>query len=107
MMLDPPYDFLPIPYEFLTPDFLNDSIMMHFVGWMFKQISPDPKIVPVKNKRICLDPFEFVFRREISSLEMGISPKNSYTRLKQLIGLGYIRKVPSKTSSTYSVFALE
>lgn len=106
-VLNPPYDFLAIPYEFLTADFLKDPIMMRFVAWMFKQISPDPKIVALKCTQIHLDPFEFVFRRKISSLEMGVSPKKSYTRMKQLVGLGYIRKVPSKASSTHPVFALE
>ena len=108
-MHNPPYDFLPMPYEFLTPDFLKDPIMMRLVVWMFNRLSLYPKTVAIKgmSKAIDLDPFEFIFRREISALDAGISPKNAYTRMKQLIGLGYIKKVASKTSSTYSVFALE
>ncbi len=37
----------------------------------------------------------------------GIALKNARTRVKQLIGLGYIKKVASKGASTYSVYSLE
>lgn len=108
-LLSPTYAFLAMPYEFLTDDFLKDPIMMRFVVWMIKRISLYPCWASVKgmSKGIHLDPFEFIFRKKICSLGAGISPKNAYTRIKQLVGLGYIKKVTSKTSSTYSVFVLE
>ena len=104
-----PYVFLAIPHEFLTEDFLKDPIMMRFVVWMFKRISPNPSLVPLKGmgKQLLLDPFEFMFGRETCALAAGISLKNARTRIKQLIGLGYIKKVAGKGSSTYSVYCLE
>ncbi|MBY0529606.1 MAG: hypothetical protein K2P51_05385 [Rhabdochlamydiaceae bacterium] len=104
-----PYAFLAIPHEFLTEDFLRDPVMMRFIVWMLKRILPHPSMVPLKGKgkQLLLDPFEFMFGRETCALAAGISPKNVYTRLKQLIGLGYLRKVDSKGTSTYSVFVLE
>lgn len=104
-----PYVFLAIPHEFLTEDFLKDPIMMRFVVWMFKRISPNPSLVPLKGmgRQLLLDPFEFMFGRETCALAAGISLKNAYTRLKQLIGLGYVKKVDSKGTSTFSVYCLE
>jgi len=104
-----PYTFLAIPHEFLTEDFLRDPIMMRFIVWMIKRISPHPSLVPLKGKgkQLLLEPFEFMFGRETCALAAGMSLKNVYTRLKQLTGLGYLKKVDSKGSSTYSVYALE
>ncbi len=104
-----PYSFLAIPHEFLTEDFLRDPVMMRFIVWMIKRISPDPSLIPLKGKgkQLLLEPFEFIFGREKCAIAAGMSLKNVYTRLKQLTGLGYLKKVDSKSSSTYSVFALE
>ncbi len=104
-----PYVFLAIPHEFLTEDFLKDPIMMRFVVWMFKRISPNPSMVPLKGmgKQLLLDPFEFMFGRETCAVIAGISLKNARTRIKQLIGLGYIKKVAGKGASTFSVYCLE
>ena len=104
-----PYAFLAIPHEFLTEDFLRDPVMMRFIVWMIKRISPHPSLVPLKGKgkQLLLEPFEFMFGRETCALAAGMSLKNVYTRLKQLTGLGYLKKVDSKGSSTYSVYVLE
>lgn len=104
-----PYVFLAMPHEFLTWDFLDDPIMMHFIVWMMKRISSEPSFIPLKGegKQLHLEPFEFMFGRETSALAAGISLKNARTRVKQLIGLGYIKKVASKGASTYSVYSLE
>lgn len=104
-----PYVFLAIPHEFLTEDFLKDPIMMRFVVWMFKRISPNPSLVPLKGmgRQLLLDPFEFMFGRETCAVIAGISLKNARTRIKQLIGLGYIKKVAGKGASTFSVYCIE
>ena len=104
-----PYVFLAIPHEFLTEDFLKDPVMMRFVVWMFKRISPNSSLVPLKGigRQLFLDPFEFMFGRETCALAAGISLKNARTRLEQLIGLGYIKKVAGKGASTFSVYCLE
>lgn len=104
-----PYVFLAIPHEFLTEDFLKDPIMMRFVVWMFKRISPNPSLVPLKGmgRQLLLEPFEFMFGRETCAIVAGISLKNARTRIKQLIGLGYIKKVAGKGASTFSVYCLE
>ncbi len=104
-----PYVFLAIPHEFLTEDFLKDPVMIRFVVWMIKRISPNSSLVPLKgmSKQLLLDPFEFMFGREACALSAGISLKNARTRLKQLIGLGYVKKVAGKGASTYSVYSLQ
>lgn len=82
---------------------------MRFVVWMFKRISPNPSTVPLKGmgRQLLLDPFEFMFGRETCAVIAGISLKNARTRIKQLIGLGYIKKVAGKGASTFSVYCLE
>ncbi len=104
-----PYVFFAIPHEFLTEDFLKDPIMMRFVVWMFKRISLNPSLVPLKGmgRQLLLEPFEFMFGRETCAVVAGISLKNARTRIKQLIGLGYIKKVAGKGASTFSVYCLE
>jgi len=89
-----PYSFLAIPHEFLTEDFLRDPVMMRFIVWMIKRISPDPTLVPLKGKgrQLLLEPFEFMFGREKCAIATGMSLKNVYTRLNQLTGLGYLKK---------------
>ena len=53
-----------MPHEFLTEDFLKDPIMIRFIVWMLKRISPNPSLVPLKgqSKLLRLDPFEFITR---------------------------------------------
>lgn len=77
--------------------------MMCFIDWMMRRISPNSSVVPLKGKQLSLAPYEFMFGRVACALAAGISVKNARTRLKQLIGLGYVKKVASKGSSTYSV----
>ncbi|CCB87730.1 unknown protein [Parachlamydia acanthamoebae UV-7] len=104
-----PYVFLAIPHEFLTEDFLKDPIMIRFIVWMIKRISTNSSLVPLKGmrKQLLLDPFEFMFGRETCALAAGVSLKNARTRLEQLIGLGYVKKVAGKGASTYSVYSLQ
>jgi len=103
-----PYRFMPMPHELFTEDFINDPIMIRFVVCMMKRISPYSKSVPLKNrhKHLFLASFEFMFGREKFALDAGISPKNAYTRLKQLMGLGYVEEVITKKDSNYSVYRL-
>lgn len=101
------YVFMPMPFEFMNRNFFDDPIMMCFIDWMMRRISPNSSVVPLKGKQLSLAPYEFMFGRVACALAAGISVKNARTRLKQLIGLGYVKKVASKGSSTYSVYSLE
>lgn len=103
-----PYRFMPIPYEFLTNDFLKDHEMMLFIICMMRRISPNSKTIPLKNhcKQLLLGPFEFMFGRKNFSKDAGISEKIVRTRLEQLIGLGYVSEVVIKRASTFRVYRL-
>lgn len=104
-----PYVFLAIPHEFLTEDFLKDPIMMRFVVMDVQTHFSQSFLVPLKGmgRQLLLEPFEFMFGRETCAVVAGISLKNARTRIKQLIGLGYIKKVAGKGASTFSVYCLE
>lgn len=103
-----PYRFMPIPYEFFSEDFIKDQIMIRFIVCMMHRISPYPTSIPLKNshKQLSLDSFEFMYGRNKFSKEAGILEKNARTRLKQLIGLGYVEEVTSKKASNYTVYRL-
>jgi hypothetical protein len=103
-----PYCYLAIPHEMLTEDFLNDPIMIRFVVWMMKRIRSKPIQIPIKNqhKQLLLEPFEFMFGRYSCPKDANISVRNARTRLAQLIGLGYVEKVTSKSTSHYSIYRL-
>lgn len=103
-----PYIFRPIPDEFLTEDFLKDPVMMNFIIWIMKRVSTNQQRIPLKNcsRHLLLDPFEFMYGRKKCVEDTGISDKNARSRLKQLIGLGYIAEVASKRTSTFSVYRI-
>lgn len=103
-----PFKFFPIPPEFLTDDFLYDPDMMKFIRWIFKRISSSKSTVPLKKHKINLElsPFEFMFGRQSCSLECGITEKKIQGRLNQLKKLKYLKKVVSKSVSTYTVYTL-
>jgi hypothetical protein len=103
-----PYVFRAIPDEFLTEDFLNDLPMIRLIVWMMKRISTNSNYIPLKNssKQLLLEPFEFMFGRDQCARDANISSKNVRTRLKQLIGLGYIEEIENKKARTYSVYRL-
>lgn len=103
-----PYKFRPIPDEFLTNDFLEDPLMMKFIRWIMQRVSPDATRLALKEggKQLDLDPFEFKYGKESCSQEAGISEQSLVTRKNQLIGLGFIQKSTSKSTSKYSVYKL-
>jgi hypothetical protein len=73
---------------------------------MMRRISPSSKTIPLKNhcKQLLLGPFEFMFGRDSFSKDAGISEKIVRTRLKQLIGLGYVAEVVEKRASSFRVY---
>ena len=103
-----PYNFRPIPDEFLTDDFIDDPIMMRFIRWMFKRISVKPTAVPIKHRKMVLElePFEFMYGRSKCAEQAGISLKQAESRLGQLVGQQMVTKVGSKSGSTFSVYRL-
>jgi len=103
-----PYRFIPIPEEFLSDDFINDPAMMKMIRFIMKRISPNHKKIPLKNKSTILElaPYEFMFGRDMCSQETGLSHRTIRTSIKQLIGLIFIKKVTSKSTSTFTVFTL-
>jgi len=103
-----PYNFRPIPDEFLTDDFIDDPIMMRFIRWMFKRISVKPSSVPIKHRKMVLElePFEFMYGRSKCAEQAGISLKQAESRLGQLVGQHMVIKVGSKSGSTFSVYRL-
>lgn len=102
------YRFAPVPFEFFSEEFVEDHAMMRFVACMMCRISPYPKKIPLKNshKHLLLDAFEFMYGRIKFSKEAGITEKNARTRLRQLIGLGYIEEVANKRASSYTVYRI-
>ncbi len=103
-----PYVFRAIPDEFLTEDFLSDPIMIRLIAWMMKRIYTYPHKIALKRsaKHLLLEPFEFIYGRDKCAKDANISPNNARTRLKQLMGLGYIEEVVAKSTSTFSVYRL-
>lgn len=103
-----PYKFLPIPEEFLSDDFIDDPAMMRLIRWIFKRISTQKTEIPLKKQKrlLELEPFEFMFGRDSCSIETGVSTKKIQVRINQLIGLGYLTKVESKTVSTFTVYSI-
>ena len=103
-----PYNFRPIPDEFLTDDFLDDPIMMRFIRWMFKRINSKNSSIPMKNNKkiLELEAFEFVYGRKKCAEQAGITMKQAEKRIGQLVGMNYVTKVGSKSGSTFSVYRL-
>lgn len=101
-----PFLFRFIPDEFLVDEFLDDPIMMRYIRWMFKRLSPYPQKIRMKGKVVDLAPFEFIYGREACAEQAGISLKNAQTRTGQLAGQHFIEKVVSKSVSTFSVYRL-
>jgi hypothetical protein len=103
-----PYRFIPLPEEFLADDFIDDPDMMRLIRWIMKRISPEHTSIPLKKQKrnLELEPFEFMFGRDSCSLETGVSTKKIQVRMNQLVGLGFLVKVESKTVSTFTVFSL-
>lgn len=85
-----PYQFYPIPKEFLTNEFLEDPIMMKLIVYIFKRIRPFPQLVEImNNKRIVevqLQPFEFIFGRVACAKECGVSEEEIRSRVNKLFG---------------------
>lgn len=100
------FKFNAIPNEFFTDEFLEDPIMMKFIRWIYKNISSVSRIGRMNGRNIPLEPFEFIFGRETSAEKAGISPMNARTRANQLKSMGYIEKVTSKSTSTFTVYRL-
>jgi hypothetical protein len=102
-----PYNFRPIPDEFLADEFIDDPIMMRFIRWMFKRISPKHTSVLLKNKKkVDLDPFEFMFGRGKCAEQAGITLKQAENKINNLVGSNLVSKVGSKSGSKYSVYRL-
>ncbi len=103
-----PYIFRPMPDEFLTEDFLKDSTMFRLGVWIIKRAYPDSHYVALKKSatQLYLEPFEFMYGRDSCARDLNTTPNRVRTRIKQLIGLGYIVEISHKSTSTFSVYKL-
>jgi hypothetical protein len=109
-----PYTFIPLPYEFMTDEFIEDPIMMKLVRYIMQMIRPYEHKYKFKNNgrfiEINLKPFAFVFGREMTANACCASEKNIRTRMQKLRASSWVEKSAStvceKSASTYSIYTL-
>ena len=86
-----PYQFYPIPKEFLTHEFLDDPIMMKLILYIFKRVRSFPQLVKMMNNKreveVQLQPYEFIFGRSACAEECGITEEKIRSRIDKLIGV--------------------
>ena len=117
-----PYQFCPIPYEFLKPEFTEDAPMFRLILFIFKRIRFSTHIIKIKSNGyhdVKLEPLEFIFGRKACAIETELTEKQVRNRIERLIALGYISdqrasswasssasSFPQKRASSFSIYTI-
>lgn len=103
-----PYRFVHVPHELVAEEFLKDPPMMSLVVWMMKRVSLVQHKVPLvkQGTTLVLEPYEIIFGRQKTSKEIGLSEGIIRTRVSRLIKLGYLERVTTKSTNTFTVYRI-
>ena len=84
--------------------------MMKLIRYIFKRIRyvDHEEIIKVnrQHRKVKLKPYEWIFGREKCAKECKVSERSIRTRIDQQIRTGYVKKVASSSTSTYTVYIL-
>lgn len=108
-----PYRFFPIPEEFFCDQFLEDPQMLKLIRYIFKRIQTVPHIEKIKSNgwhEVHLEPFEFLFGREMCAKETGLTEKQIRSRMDILRASSFVSSSATsfseKKSSSFTVYRL-
>jgi hypothetical protein len=100
-----PYQFYPVPKEFMTNEFLEDPCMMKLILFIMKRIRTSSHIFKFKSNgihEIKLEPFEFVFGRDACAKETGLTHRQIRSRINKIA----TSSSTSSSTSSFSVYKL-
>lgn len=105
-----------IPFQFdISPSYFRKMGWFHpkknplhfktlaFVTWCFSRCHSEKRKIVHNGKEIELDPYEFIFGRNVCSEETGLSDMEIRIQQKNMRNEGFLENVTSKTTNKYSV----
>jgi hypothetical protein len=100
-----PYIFeTPVPADFRKNGWFKCDNTLKFVTWAFSRCSTREREIIFNHKKIHLKPFQFLYGREICSLETNMSTDEARYQANFLVAHGFLRKVPNKTPNRFTVY---
>lgn len=105
-----PYRFhTPIPRYFFETGWLNPKRPTYFntltfLYWSFKRCNNDPHTVCWDSKKLTLEPFEFICGRHTFAEEMGRTPDEFLTQVKNFINAGLLEKTPNSVRNRFNCY---
>lgn len=108
-MSEIPYVFIPFPIEFMEHEFIEDPKMMRLLVFIMEQISVEEKIKKVRSNvwyEVKLQPFEFIFGRQICMRETGLTETEIRGRMERLTKKRLIKKIDKGFNKNVSIYSL-
>lgn len=108
-MSEIPYVFIPMPTEFMADEFIEDPKMMMLIVFIMEQVNPEETFKKVRSNvwfEVKLQPFEFIFGRQICMRETGLSETEIRGRMEKLKRQGFIKKRDKYLNKNVSIYSL-
>jgi hypothetical protein len=99
-----PYQFIPIPRYFYDNGLFKDSNCLIFVTWAFSRCNSFKRKIYHNHQDVELEPFEFIFGRDMCAQETGLSHREIRTQLDKMVDNGLLGKTTSRSTQKFSVF---
>jgi hypothetical protein len=105
-----PFSFTAIPEYFFTSGWLSFdnpekfTKRMMFLHWAFKKCSIGPKKVPFDGRMVELGPYEFIYGRNKSAAECGLTCEELRHQLNAHRNAKFIEKAPNSAPNRFTVY---
>lgn len=103
-MSDIPFTFTAIPNFLIDSGWTDDPKNWKLIRTLFRRCRKDGHVEFVEGRQVFLEPFEFIYGREKTSLACGLTENETRKRIGKIVTIGLAVKITSKSTSNYTVY---
>ena len=99
-----PFEFLPIPNFLIEKGWTDDPKTWRLIRILFSRCQNEGHIAYVDGREVYLEPYEFIYGRDKTAKDAGLSTNEVRTRMIKFSTSNLTSKITSKSTSTFTVY---
>lgn len=103
-MSEIPFNFESCPSYFRKNGWFKNPKTCAFVTWTFSRCYSYSREIHHDGKKIVLEPYQFIFGREVCSLETGLTENEVRHQQNNMENAFFLKKAPNKTPKRFTIY---